>query len=195
MRRFPALAAMVAGLVVLGACSGAPQVTETQANRVSAPTARRDVGPFSNPSGLGDSEYVFIGVGSPEVNSWRTFSFAATTDSTLHATLDWNESAPTDVNLFVLRNDTTVAWSNSTDARPEVLDMALTPGSYEVAVKVKTGGTAAYTISLDIAGSATTPTTPPTTEPGTPPTVPPPTTVPASHHAAPGHRLAAGLRR
>jgi hypothetical protein len=179
MRPLTSLAGVLTATIVLGACNitppppAAPTTTApptTAAPTAPAPPTTAPTAPsLTAPAPLAGAEHVFTGAGSPTSGDWHAFPFTVAAGSTVRATLDWNGSA--DLNLFLLSGGATSQYANTTTARPEALTSTLTAGTYEVAVKVKSGEQAAFTVSLDVTGSTPTTTAPPTTT-----TPPPPAT-------------------
>ncbi len=197
MGRFRALGA-VAVLCVAGAACTAPPASSRaddaaglrqSASRVEEPPSRDY--PVA-PAPLAGSEVVFSGYGSGERDSWQTFSLTVPSESDVSTSLDWNSIGPSNLNVYLKTADGSADhdYANGTTAKPEVAGARLAPGTYMVAVKIKTGTPqTGFTISVDMtpvgktpATTAPVPTTPAPTTP--PPTAPPTTAKPPAPPAA-----------
>jgi hypothetical protein len=95
---------------------------------------------------VGTTETVITSSGNQESGRWQAFPFEVTEQRLITVHADWVGDG--DVNIFWKpEGGKSVAWANSTTAKPEYLEYLAPPGSYELAVLVKTGE-AAYTVEV-----------------------------------------------
>jgi len=125
------------------------------------------------PAPLPGSEIVYIGEGSGDVRSWRTFNLQVTKRSKATLTLDWNSVGSSNLQIYLKSADGThdYAWANTDTNKPEVATaQSIEPGPYMIAIRIKPGtAPTGWTVSVNLESLEAPTTTAPSAT-----TVPPP---------------------
>ena len=201
------MAMAVTALLIATACS-APTQSEVASNGVAAITGSPDgewrkiddalvldtattSGVYPDaPAPVPGSDVVYIGEGSGDQRSWRTFALQVKQRSKATLTLDWNSVGPSNLQVYLKSPDGTLdyARANTDDNKPELATAeAIEAGPYLLAVKIKAGSApTGWTASIDLESLEGPTTTAPPANTMPPPAVPSRPSAPAGEGRFPG---------